>query len=234
MTTIAAELAKLQPTARIDLYVIDLTALSGPVMRYHPGANELSQPVVWQGQTYTMLGIGADGFDKRASGPAARPVVSIANPAGLVGALARQYNQLIGGTFIRKRTRARFLDAVNFAGGVNATADPTAEYPDDVWRFDRVARRDKTVIEWELVSPYDTEGVMLPRRQIQSTVCTVGYRSADCGYAGGPVAKADDTATSNPAEDKCGLRISSCKLRFGATAELPIGIYPGAGLVRDV
>jgi phage-related protein len=30
----------------------------------------------------------------------------------------------------------------------------------------------------------------------------------------------------------CGKRVESCKLRFGATAELPFGSYPGAGLVQ--
>lgn len=233
MTTIAAELAKLQPSARIDLFVVDVSALDGPVLRYHNGTNELSQPVVWQGNTYTMLPIEVDGFEARASGPAARPTVRLGNRLGLVGALARQHNNLVGATLIRKRTRACFLDAVNFAGGENETADPTAAYPDDVWRFDRQSRRDRQMVEWELVSPFDTEGVMLPRRQIQATVCTVGYRSAECGYAGGPVATANDTLTSNPALDKCGLRISSCKLRFGANEPLPIGTFPGAGLIRS-
>jgi len=36
----------------------------------------------------------------------------------------------------------------------------------------------------------------------------------------------EDYAT---AEDKCGKRLSSCRIRFGATAELPFGGFPGIG-----
>lgn len=233
MSTIAEELAKLQPTARIDLYVVDVTPLGGSVLYFHNGANELSAPVVWQGQEYSLLPIEAEGFEVRASGPSARPVVRLSNRAGLIGALARQYGHLVGALFVRRRTRAKFLDAVNFAGGVNPSADPTAAYPDDTWRFDRVARRDAISIEWELVSPLDFEGVQLPRRQIQSTVCNWRYRSTECGYTGAPVAKADDTPTSVSGEDKCSLLVSGCKLRFGANGELPIAIFPGAGVTRN-
>lgn len=231
--TIADELARLTPSAKITLYVIDVTPLGGGVHRFQNGANELSQPVVWQGETYTMLPIQAGGFEARADGPAPRPTIKVGNVDGLVGALARQYRNLAGATLTRKRTRAKYLDAVNFAGGVNVSADPTAQYPDDVWRFDRVARRDKFAVEWELVSPWDAEGVMLPRRQIRANVCGSEYRSSECGYAGPPVAKADDSPTSDPAQDRCSLKVSGCKLRFGATAELPIDIFPGVGLVRN-
>lgn len=232
--SIAEELARLTPSARITLFVVDITALGGPVLRFHNGVNELSQPVVWQFETYTMLPIEAGGFERRADGPAPRPTLRVGNAQGLVGALARQYRNLAGATLIRKVTRAKYLDAVNFAGGVNPSADPTAHNPDEVWYFDRVARRDKTVVEWELVSPFDAEGVMLPRRQIRAAVCGSAYRSSECGYAGPPVAKADDSPTSDPAQDRCSLKVSGCKLRFGATAELPIDIFPGAGTLRSL
>lgn len=234
MSSIAAELGKLAPSARIDLFEVDLAPLGGALYRFHNGANALSQAVTWQGHAYTLLPIEAEGFEAKGSGPSARPVVRLGNRDGLIGALARQYNHLLGATFTRRRTRAKFLDAVNFAGGVNPSADSTAELAPDVWRFDRVARRDKISIEWELVSPLDFEGVQLPGRQIGNTVCSWRYRGPECGFAGGAVARADDTATTVLGEDRCSLRVSGCKLRFGANAELPIGIFPGAGVVRNV
>jgi phage-related protein len=39
-------------------------------------------------------------------------------------------------------------------------------------------------------------------------------------------------ATNNLVLDECSRRVAGCKLRFGATAELPIDFFPGAGLVR--
>lgn len=234
MSSIAQELARLTPSARITLFVVDITALGGPVLRLHNGANELSQPLVWQGQSYSMLPIEASGFDRRADGPAPRPMLRVGNAQGLVSALARQFRHLAGATLVRKVTRAKYLDAVNFASGLNPSADPTAQMPDEVWRFDRVARRDKTVLEWELVSPFDAEGVMLPRRQIRAAVCGSAYRSSECGYAGPAVAKADDTPTNDILLDRCSLKVSGCKLRFGATAALPIDIFPGAGVLRNL
>ncbi|WP_370450709.1 hypothetical protein [Corallococcus sp. CA047B] len=41
------------------------------------------------------------------------------------------------------------------------------------------------------------------------------YRGEGCGYAGPPAAKLDDTPTSSAAEDRCGKRLASCKLRSG-------------------
>ena len=232
--TLVNELATLSPSARIELVVVDATVLGGTVLRFHAGTNALNQPLVWQGNTYTVLPIQTEGFEVRPDGPAARPVLRVSNNGGVVGALARQYNHLQGATLIRKRTRARYLDAVNFPGGVNPSADPTAAYADELWLFDRMSGRNRTLIEWELVSPLDLEGVLLPRRQVRVSVCTWKYRSSECGYAGGPVAKLDDTATSDPDLDRCSLLVSGCKLRFGATAELPIGIFPGAGSLRNV
>lgn len=233
MTSIAAELTLLAPSARIELFVLDATALGGAVDRFYNGTNALSQPLVWQGNTYAPMPIEAEGFETRADGPAPRPVIRVSNVGGLIGALARAYRNLQGATLVRKRTRAKYLDAVNFAGGVNASADPTAALADDVWLFDRVARRNSRLIEWELVSPVDLQDVLLPRRQMRVAICGSVYRSAECGYTGGPVAKADNTPTADPAQDKCSLRVSGCRLRFGATAELPIDIFPGAGLLRN-
>lgn len=234
MSTIAAELAKLSPSARIDLYVIDLTPLNGPLIRLHAGLNKLMQPVVWQGEQYVGFPIQAEGFDVRADGTQPRPTITASNLYGSLNAAVREYNRLVGARLIRKRTRARFLDAVNFPGGVNPDADPTAAIADDVWVFDRIGNRDKFRISWELANPLDQPGRVVPARQCRNTVCTWEYRSADCGYAGLPVAKADDTPTSNPTEDRCSLLVSGCKLRFGADALLPIGIFPGVGLLREV
>lgn len=67
-----------------------------------------------------------------------------------------------------------------------------------------------------------------------ANICPWGYRSPECGYTGGPVAKADDTPTSDPALDDCSHRVSGCRLRFGSDpAGLPFGGMPAAALVRS-
>ena len=42
----------------------------------------------------------------------------------------------------------------------------------------------------------------------------------------------NDQGVSSSTLDVCGKRISSCKARFGDTAVLPFGSFPGAGLVQ--
>jgi lambda family phage minor tail protein L len=39
----------------------------------------------------------------------------------------------------------------------------------------------------------------------------------------------NDQSVATLAADVCGKRLSSCKARFGTTAELPFGSYPGVG-----
>lgn len=231
--TIARDISKLEVSAPIELFELDATTVGGSVYHFVNMSNQLSQSVVWKGVEYNPFPIEASGFETSSDGPLARPQLAVSNVTGLIGALIREYQRLEGCKLVRRRTLVKYLDAVNFAGGLNASADPTAGWPDDTWVVDRVSKRNKQVVEWELCSPLDVAGVQLPRRQIQATACMWKYRGAECGYTGGPVAKADDSPTVLSGDDACGHRISSCKLRFGAFAELPFGGFPGAGITRN-
>jgi len=142
------------------------------------------------------------------------------------------YQDLVGAKITRKRTLAKYLDAVNFEGGVNPTADPSAEFADDVYYVDRKSRETRDVVEFELAASFDLEGVTLPRRQIVQNVCPWRYRGTECGYTGTVYLDANDQAVGSSSLDVCGKRLSSCKARFGQNAELPFGGFPAAGLIR--
>lgn len=118
----------------------------------------------------------------------------------------------------------------------NPSYDPTMEYTPEIWFINRKALQNNKVLEFELASAFDVAGVKLPRRQIQRNICAWvaigGYRGPYCGYAGGPVANLNDEPVGTLAEDDCGGRLVSCRMRFGDNAELPIGSFPGAGLNR--
>jgi len=142
----------------------------------------------------------------------------------------------VGAKLTRHTTLGKYLDAANF-GGTNPTADPTQEFTPEIWFVERKANETSTAVQFELSSALNFQGVMLPRRQIVANVCPWlaigGYRGPYCGYTGPAVAKADDTPTTDMAEDKCGGRVSSCKLRFGNDpAGLAFGSFPAAGLLR--
>lgn len=231
--TIAQEIQKLSPSATVEVYQIDLALYGGPILYFFSGANEVGNELVWQGISYTKAPIIATGFDKTSQGTIPRPSLKISDVNGIMGATIRTFGEFIGCSFIRKRTFARFLDAVNFPGNVNPEADPNQYMADELWSIDRKAYESGDYIEFELASPLDMEGVKVPRRQIIQNTCTWVYRGGDCGYAGDPVAKEDGTPTTDPAQDVCGKRLSDCKLRWEPLGmPLTYGGFPAAGLIR--
>jgi lambda family phage minor tail protein L len=230
--SIESEIQKLEPSAIIELFELDATSLGGDVVRFHAGTNELRQNVVWNGNTYTRYPVEATGFDFTGDGTIPRPKLRVSNALSAISALLLTYNDLLGAKVTRKRTLAKFLDAVNFTGGVNASADPTAAFPDDIFVIDRKTTENRELVEFELTTSFDLAGVQLPRRQIVQNVCAWKYRGAECSYAGTNYFTAADVATVVASQDVCGKRISSCKARFGDSAELPFGGFPGADLTR--
>lgn len=234
--SIAQDIQLLQPGALVELFVLDATALGGAVTRFHAGTNGLRASVVWQGNTYTPFPIEATGFEINGKGQLPRPVLRVANIGGAVSVLVAAYGDLLGAKLTRKRTMVKYLDAVNFPGGVNPTADSTAAFPDDIYYVDRKASENKVQIEFELAAAFDVAGVTLPRRPVTQNVCVWAYRvndaSSACSYTGTGYFDANDSPVGSLALDVCGKRLSSCQARFGTAAGLPFGGFPGVGLTR--
>lgn len=226
---IQSELRALAPSALIELFVLDAGAQGGPNYYFHSGVSSNMREVVWQGVAYTPVPMEAIDFETKSNGAMPSPRIRIANLQGMIAAAAREYNAFAGCRIIRKRTFARFLDAVNFPDG-NPEADPNQFLPDDIWYVDRKSHEDRDFLEFELVTAMDLRGIKLPRRQILTT-CTRVYRGVECGYTGGPVADEHNVPTSDITKDQCSKLRTGCKLRFG-NGPLPFGGFPGAGMMR--
>lgn len=231
--TIAADLQSLTPGNIVTLYELDTRAIGGlDRLLFHDGSNPLGAVVVWGGSQYVQFPIEAEGFEKNGSGSLPRPRLRAANVDGLLGQLARELNGLEGAKLVRTRTFLKYLDAVNFPGGVNPSADPSQYIERDIWFVSRKTIENRMILEYELGSSFDVSGIKLPRRQVIQNTCLWRYRSAECSYSGGPVANTLDQPVSTMQADVCGQRLSSCRLRFGTHALLPFGGFPGAGLTR--
>lgn len=239
-TPVITELQKLAPSALIEMFELQLyTSLHGTnqTYRFHAGTNGLQQNLIWAGNTYSRWPVEAMGFEYGGGGQLPRPRIRVANVLSTITAVLLSVNatspgnDLTGAKVTRVRTLAKFLDAVNFPGGTNPTADSTAELPREIYYVDRKVAENRELVEFELASSLDLAGTRLPRRQTIQNVCQWGYRSAECGYTGGPVADVNDRPTSNAALDSCGKRLASCKLRFGTYSQLPFGSYPGVGQI---
>ena len=131
----------------------------------------------------------------------------------------------------RIQTCKKFLDAVNFSGGTNATADTSAIFQtDDIWYIDRVASETPDVVTFELTGKINLQNLRLPRRQIVEH-CPWLYRGTQCGYKGKKFFDTNDNPVSTEAEDRCGHKYSSCLLRFsGILNKVPYGGFLNARL----
>jgi lambda family phage minor tail protein L len=227
------ELSTLAPSAIIELFELTLdTTLHGSsdTYRWHNGCNaNVTGNITWNGNTYTRLPIQAEGFDYTNTGTLPRPSLTVANLDGTVSTLlllvnaTTPGNDLGGATVKRIRTLKKYLDG-------EAAADPHAKFPDEIWYIDRKSGESRDAVSFELASKFDLAGVMLPKRQVIANICQWRYRSTECGYTGSNYWNVNDQTVATLAQDRCGKRLSSCKLRFGENAELPFGSFPGAGL----
>jgi lambda family phage minor tail protein L len=235
ISSVYEELAVLGPNAIIELFELQLdSTLHGASTTYywHNGVNAaVTGNIVFASNTYVRLPVEATGFDYTSSGSLPRPTLRISNLFSdmttlllLVNATTPG-NDLGGATVRRIRTLKKFLDG-------EAAADPNARFPTEIWYVDRKSNENRDLVEFELASKFDLAGVMLPQRQIIANVCQWKYRGAECGYTGSNYWNVNDQSVGTLAADVCGKRVESCKLRFGATAELPFGSFPGAGLTQ--
>ena len=177
--SVFSSLQDINPSAIIELFTLQLsTALHGDntIYRFHAGSNlNANGQIVWNGNAYLRFPVQASGFAFQ-RGQLPRPKISISNATGLVSAILLSVNEtttgndLTGATVTRIRTLAKFIDAVNFADGTNATADPTAEFPQEVYSIDRKSTETREVVEFELAAPTDLAGVRIPGRQATRSI----------------------------------------------------------------
>ena len=229
------ELHSLEPSAIIELFQLHLTqAVNGVnlVYYYHAGTNELSQDIVFGGITYSAVPIEVDGFAVTTKGTLPRPKMKIGNADGAITALLISYNPLHA-EVRRIRTCKKFLDAVNFEGGTNSSADSTAIFGGgyESWYIDRVATENPEVVEFELVGKLDLTNLRLPGRQVVEH-CPWIYKSTQCGYKPGKKFNLSNQEVSSSADDQCAKNQKACELRFPESKKglLPFGGFPGARL----
>lgn len=126
-TPIEVVIQDLSPDAKLDLFEIDLSPVTGTDtpddhLYFHAGTNSLRQQVVWQGKTYTNTPIDATGFDLTTKGTMPKPKLVISNIYSAVTAVIESDQvggDITGAKVIRRQTYARYLDAVNFPARTN-------------------------------------------------------------------------------------------------------------------
>ena len=175
-SAIVSNLQNTNPSAIIELFTLALdNSLHGAttVYRFHAGSSlKDNGEIVWAGNSYQRFPIQAEGFAFQ-KGMLPRPTLTVSNALGTITAILLNVNtttagnDLTGATVTRIRTLAKFLDAVNFPGDINpyGTPDPTAEFPQEIYKIDRKSAENRDVVEFELAGDIDMAGVRAPKRQ---------------------------------------------------------------------
>ncbi len=159
---------------------------------------------------YVAFPVESEGWEVRGSGTLPRPTIRFANINQYWSSHLSNYDDLVGAKVIRRKTLQKYLPT----SGKNAQNDPNCppiEFNRDVYYIERKSKEDAIMVEFELASAFDVQGIKLPRRSIIAARCPWKYKDPDQGGCDWP---ADNRYTINGTEhtlyfDKDDNRITS-------------------------
>lgn len=161
-------------------------------------------------------------------------------------------NEDILGSTVTHRKTLRKNTYVEISGTKYTYADrstavtgvPTPkEFPSGKFVLDRIIAENNVVVQYELASPFDVQGLKIPNRYVIGKYCPWDYRGAagttdsiksGCTWDGSGFTIDNDPTTANSATDVCAKTVQACKRRFhGGTDSdsdipLPFGGFPGS------
>lgn len=171
-----------QSSGIVDLYEIELSSSSKAYITKAPDGNlqniELyDYDINTQKNTYIPIPLEIEGIDVTTKGVQSRPVLTIANIlTDFENAIAPlKFQDLIGKKLYRRRTLQKYLvgEASETASGVTPI-----EFPRQMWVIDRVETENSQSVAFELSSPFNTEGLVLPYRIVGHNACPWQYQGA--------------------------------------------------------
>lgn len=154
------ECTRAEQSASVVLWEIDLTEVGGERYFFCNEQNEKGEPVTWQGRQYQPYPIQGSGFELNGKGTSTRPTLTVSNLYGMVTRMVEDLQSLVGGTVVRRKVYARFLDAVNFVNG-NSDADPEQEVISR-WRVEQCSELSAVSASFVLSTPTETDGAVFP------------------------------------------------------------------------
>ena len=192
--------------------------------------------IVWQGEIYAPIPIDVGNISIDSSGKASSLTLTVSNTIddvkGAFGAYCRLFNDFINCQLTVINTFAKYLDSVNFPhGNIHAANESSVQY----WFVNHRTSENILQISFELTDPINHAGIKIPMRDITSYchwALQGNYRSGEgCNYGGLEMFDANDNPTTNPANDVCGARYKSCKLRFG-DSPLDFGGFISSSIIK--
>lgn len=191
----------------IELFEIKLSDTEG-YFRFH-GSKNFTKDVIFQGRVYAFIPCEITGIEYKTDGKNARPKLSVGNPNNFFSNLIKDRNNLLGYKIYRKKILTRDLDDSNFNTIGLEVQNPigNVNFKDylsvDFFIIHKKNAENKEKIEFELTSPLDIEGAVVPKRKIFNDTCPFMYRGCGCkygsldGYNGPVVPKYNSDYTPN-------------------------------------
>jgi lambda family phage minor tail protein L len=169
---IVKDLQKQDPGSQlIELFELKLDSTT--TLYFHSGVQENLTSVQFRDdggtlRTYTAIPLQAKGFKSDPSSTSARPTITFANVSDIFKSSITDYENLLGATLTRRTTLEKYLNS-----------NPAVEFPRQVYIFDRISTLTKTTVSFECSTPFDLQGIILPKRQVLANGCPWIYQGAD-------------------------------------------------------
>ena len=226
---IYVESNELEQDALVEMFELDLSKRGLGTFRFTPSS---AQPVHFDGFEFVPAPIEASGFQWDGVGTMPRPTLRLAAKDLYFLNLVFDADDLIGSPVRRFKTYRKFLDD-------GSQGNRGLKFPTEHFVIERKNTQTRHLLEFELSTKLDQEGMQLPRKVVLRDTCVHNYRYWDgerlsykqvsCPYAGDTYFEANGDRTYDQKKDACGKRISDCKKRFGENAVLPRLAFPGVG-----
>ena len=190
--TLEADVQQGWHDAIVEMFDFDLQPITGDIDDIFYFTNQLkpdNTKIQWKGNIYEPLPIISAGYEKNTTGQIAQPSLTVANVLGTFTEAVESLEDLVGTKIVRRRTLGKYLDG-------ESNADPSQEFPIDIFYIERKASENVLSITWQLTSVLDLEGLRIPRRIVTQNYCQWKYRSSECSYIGAPVFDANDAVIS--------------------------------------
>lgn len=195
---------QLQSTEEVLVELFDITLPNGTLVHFVNGLNEGTDSIYFPSKTldtnsqsptynkyplkeYIAIPIEVSGIETAGSGAANRPTLNIANIPVLSRSLSNDETvlqdvleteginnneDLLGSRVVIRRT---FLSKTYTSSSTSPSTSPV-EFPSQTYIFDRVGAENNVIVEFELASPMDIEGVRLPNRVVVGKYCPWRYQ----------------------------------------------------------
>lgn len=188
---ISRDLIDIEPTAILEFYQLYYDTINEPTnfFAFHPCSLGLTRGITLDGQAYLPLAVEVDDFETNIFNRISRPRIRIGNENLVISDILRKKNDFKNAKITRKKIFIKYIDDVNFDGGVNpfGLADPNAEISSEAFVISQKLQENKNYVEFELTAPFDLENFHIPGRLILGRYCYWQYRGMGCNYFGRPI-----------------------------------------------